>query len=101
MLDTPLAVCDARTVMARDLVNAEVRYPKRTGEIYLATHAATHRWSYFSRMDRHEALVFKQYDAQLGGVARFTPHAAFDHPLAPADAPLRESIEARCLVVFE
>lgn len=101
VLDTPLAVCDARTVMARDLVNAEVRYPKRTGEIYLATHAATHRWSYFSRMDRHEALVFKQYDAQLGGVARFTPHAAFDHPLAPADAPLRESIEARCLVVFE
>lgn len=99
--DTPLAVCDARSVMAKDLVSAEVRYPRRTGEIYLATHSPAHRWSYFSAMDRHEALVFKQYDSQLGGVSRFTPHAAFDHPDAPADAPLRESIEARCLVVFE
>jgi hypothetical protein len=101
VLDTPLAVCDARSVMARDLVNAEVRYPRRTGEIYLATHSPSHRWSYFSAMDRHEALVFKQYDSQLSGVSRYTPHAAFDHPGAPADAPLRESIEARCLVVFE
>lgn len=101
VLDTPLALCDARSVMAGDLVSAEVRYPRRTGEIYLATHSPAHRWSYFSAMDRHEALVFKQYDAQLGGVSRFTPHAAFDHPDAPADAPLRESIEARCLVVFE
>lgn len=101
VLDTPLAVCDARTVASRDLVTAEVRYPERTGEIYLATHSPAHRWSYFSAMDRHEALVFKQYDSQSGGVSRFTPHAAFDHPDAPAGAPPRQSIEARCLVVFE
>ena len=101
VLDTPLAVCDARTVTAGDLVAAEVRYPERTGEIYLATHSPAHRWSYFSAMDRHEALVFKQYDSQSGGVSRFTPHAAFDHPDAPAGAPPRQSIEARCLVVFE
>ncbi|MBL8380752.1 MAG: methyltransferase [Burkholderiales bacterium] len=100
ILDTPLAVCDARSVVARDLVASEVRYPQRTGEIYLATFSPAHRWSYFSAMDRHEALVFKQYDAQLGGVARFTPHAAFDHPAAPAEAPPRESIEVRCLVVY-
>ncbi|MFK2918258.1 methyltransferase [Dyella koreensis] len=101
VLDTPLAVCDARTVAATDLVSADVHYPKRTGDIYLALHALRHRWSYFSMMDRHEALVFKQYDSQLSGVARFTPHAAFDHPHAPADAPLRESIETRCLVIYE
>ncbi|HXZ07941.1 MAG TPA: CmcJ/NvfI family oxidoreductase [Paraburkholderia sp.] len=101
VLDTPLAVCDARSVDVADLVVADVRYPRRTGEIYLVMHAARHRWSYFSAMDRHEALVFKQYDSQLSGAARFTPHAAFDHPDAPADAPLRESIEARCLVVYE
>ena len=101
VLDTPLALCDARSVMAGDLVSAEVRYPRRTGEIYLARHSPAHRWSYFSAMDRHEALVFKQYDSQLGGVSRFTPHAAFDHPDAPAGAPPRQSIEARCLVVFE
>jgi hypothetical protein len=101
VLDTPLAVCDARTVLAADLVSSDVRYPRRTGEIYVALHSPLHSWSYFSAMDRHEALVFKQFDAQMSGVARYTLHAAFDHPQAPADAPPRESIELRCLVVYE
>jgi hypothetical protein len=101
VLDTPLAVCDARTLSAADLVSSEVRYPTRTGEIYLVLHSPRHRWSYFSAMDRHEALIFKQYDSQVSGVARFTPHAAFDHPDTPPHAPLRESIEIRCLVVYE
>jgi hypothetical protein len=101
ILDTPLAVCDARTVSAFDLVSSEVRYPTRTGEIYLVTHSPRHRWWYFSTMDRHEALIFKQYDSQVSGVARYTTHAAFDLPDTPPDAPLRESIEIRCLVVYE
>jgi hypothetical protein len=100
VVDTPLAVCDARTVMADDLVRSEVRYPSRTGEIYLATYSPLHRWTYFSAMDRHEALVFKQYDSALGRIARFTPHAAFELPDVPPEAPRRESIEVRCLVVF-
>ncbi|WP_266168481.1 CmcJ/NvfI family oxidoreductase [Dyella subtropica] len=101
VLDTPLAVCDARTIAATELVHADVHYPKRKGEIYLALHASRHRWSYYSAMDRHEALVFKQYDSQISGVARYTPHAAFDLPDVPADTPLRESIEARCLVIYD
>jgi len=100
VVDTPLAVCDARSVMVRDLIPAEVRYPRRTGEIYVAQHSPLHRWSYYPEMDRHEALVFKQYDSQISGVTRFTPHAAFDLPNPPPDAPLRESIELRCLVVY-
>lgn len=101
VLDTPLAVCDARSVDARDLVQAEVRYPRRVGEIYLARFSPRHRWLYFSALDTHEALVFKQYDSQLGGVARWTPHAAFRHPEAPAAAPPRVSIEARCIVIYD
>lgn len=101
IVDTPLAVVDSRTVFAADLVAGEVRYAGRTGEIYLLTHSPRHRWSYYSAMDRHEALIFKQYDSQVSGVARYTPHAAFDLPDAPADAPLRESIELRCLVVYD
>lgn len=101
VLDTPLAVCDARTVSSLDLVEGEVRYPKRIGEIYLARYAPRHRWYYYPAMQRTEVLVFKQYDSQLSGPARFTPHAAFDHPEAPAHAPSRESLELRCLVVME
>jgi len=101
VLDTPLAVCDSQSVTASDLQVSEARYANRTGEIYLLSHSPRHRWFYYSEMDRHEALVFKQYDSQVSGVARYTPHAAFDLPDIPADAPLRESIEVRCLVVMD
>lgn len=101
VLDAPLALCDARSVMAQDLVAAEIRYPERSGEIYVLKHSPLHRWHYFSGMTTREVLVFKQYDSQASGVSRFTPHAAFLDPAAPANAPLRASIEARCLVLFD
>jgi hypothetical protein len=100
VLDTPLALCDAQTVAVADLVDAQIRYPARDGQIYLLTHSPEHRWSYYAAMQPNEALVFKQYDSQVSGTSRFTPHAAFEHPEAPPDAPLRESIEARVLLVF-
>ena len=101
VLDTPLAVCDARTLVVSDLVASDVRYPNRTGEIYLSTYSPLHRWSYFSAMDKHEALIFKQFDSQVSGVSRHVLHAAFDHPKTPPDAPLRESVELRCLVIYD
>jgi hypothetical protein len=101
VLDTPLALCDARTVDADDLVASDVHYATRTGEIYLVRHSPRHRWFFYSAMDRSEALVFKQFDSEVRGVPRFVPHAAFDHPDAPADAPPRESIEVRCLVIYD
>jgi len=100
-LDAPLAVCDARTVAAQDLVAADVVYPTRTGEIYLAIYSPAHRWYYYPAMQPHEVLVFKTYDSRHDRRARMTPHCAFDDPTAPTDAPLRRSIEVRCLVLFD
>ena len=99
VLDTPLALCDARSVRPEDLVATELRYPDRTGEISMVRHRPEHLWSYVSEMRRDEVLLFKQYDSDRG-VARFVPHAAFDHPAMPLDAPPRQSIEARVLVTF-
>ena len=99
--DTPLALCDARTVEAADLVPSEIRYPKRDGEIFLVRHGPGQQWSYLSEMRKDEVWVFKQYDSDRGQPARFTPHAAFDHPASPPDAPPRTSIEVRCLVTFQ
>jgi hypothetical protein len=99
--DVPLAVCDARTIQASELVAGQVRYPRRTGEIYYLLQSTRHRWSYFSEMDRDEVLVFKQYDSQVSGTTRFTPHAAFTLPDVAPDTPPRESIELRCLVVLD
>ncbi len=47
-----------------------------------------------------EALLFKTFDTETDGRARFTIHSSFDDPNAPQDAPPRESIETRCLLFF-
>jgi len=97
---TPLAVCDARTIAAGDLVPTEMRYRDRTGETYAVTFNPGHRWYFAPEMRADEALLIKCFDSLVDGRARFTAHTAFDDPTAPPDAPPRESIEFRALVVF-
>ena len=96
----PLAIVDARSVSMSDFVRAERRYPDRVGETYQLSYSPSHRWFYFPRMRRDEALVFKVYDSETDGRARFTPHTSFDDPTSLADAPPRQSIEARTLAFF-
>lgn len=97
--DTPLAVCEAGSVAAADLVETELRYPQRVGWAYQLLHRPSHRWWYFPLMAPAEVLAFKQFDS-AAGVARFTPHSAFELPDVPPGAPLRTSIEARVLVLY-
>ncbi len=100
-IDTPLAVCDARSFPARDWVATDIIYQNRVGEIYLGMHSSGHQWYYFPEMQPDEVLAFVTYDSRFDQPARMTPHCAFDDPNTPADAPLRQSIEARCLVVLD
>jgi hypothetical protein len=96
----PLAIADARSLAPEDLIAAERRYPHRVGETYRIRHNPAHRWFYFPRMRRDEALVFKVYDSATDGRARFTAHSSFNDPGTPAGAPPRQSIEARTLAFF-
>lgn len=96
----PLAVADARSLAARDLIAAERRHPNRVGEIYRISHNPAHAWFYFPEMRRDEALVFKVYDSETDGRARFTAHTSFDDPTTPPDAIPRQSIEVRTLAFF-
>ncbi len=96
----PLAIADARSVAPQDLLIAERRYPHRIGQTYRLKYSPAHRWYYFPRMRRDEALVFKVYDSAKDGRARFTPHTSFDDPATPPGAPPRQSIEARALAFF-
>ena len=96
----PLAVADARSVAAGDLLIAERRYPHRIGQTYRLRYNPAHRWFYFPEMRRDEALVFTVYDSDKSGRARFTPHTSFDLPDSPPGAPPRQSIEARALAFF-
>ena len=47
-----------------------------------------------------EALVFKTYESEKQGHARWTAHTAFEDPNTPPDARPRESIEIRTLAFF-
>ncbi|MCY3768183.1 MAG: CmcJ/NvfI family oxidoreductase [Gammaproteobacteria bacterium] len=96
----PIALCDATSTEAADLVPVERRAAERIGEIQLATCNANHRWYYFPEMGMDEALLFKTYDSLDDGRARFTLHTAIDDPLAPDGARPRESIETRCFVFY-
>jgi len=100
VLSSPLAICDARSVEPGDLIAAERHHKDRVGEIYQLAFNPNHHWSWFPHMQRNEALVFKCYDSEKDGRARFTAHASFDDPATPADAPKRESIEVRTLVFW-
>jgi hypothetical protein len=96
----PLAICDAKTLSPDDLVVSERRYPNRVGQTYAITYNPEHRWYWFPRMRRDEAMVFKVYDSLCDGRARWTAHTAFDDPTSPPNARPRESIEIRTLAFF-
>ena len=96
----PLAIADARTIGATEMIPSKRVYPNRVGEVYHCTFNPEHRWYYFPKMQRNEAMVFKCYDSLRDGRARWTAHCAFDDPASRPDAPPRESIEMRTLAFF-
>ena len=98
---SPLALADASTVSPADLIATDQVFPDRVGEIYHLAYNPAQRWYYAPQMTPDEILLIKGWDSQADGRARFTPHAAFDLPDTPKDAPSRESIEVRTLAVIE
>ncbi len=96
----PLAVCDARTIDAGDLVPTDLRYRDRNGEVYSLRWSPRHAWFYFPRMEAEEAMLLKCYDSARDR-ARFTAHTAVDDPESTPDAPVRESIEVRAFAFFD
>lgn len=95
-----LAIADAQSMGVKELVASSRVYPDRVGEVYHCTFNPEHRWYYFPKMQRNEAIIFKCFDSMKDGRARWTAHCAFDDPSGRPDAPPRESIEMRTLAFF-
>ena len=95
--ESPLAVCDARSIQREEIVPTEEGVKH---EVYLFNFSPQHQWFYFPGMDEDEALLIKCFDSLDDGRARLTAHSAFDDPTTPTDAPPRESIEVRTLAFF-
>jgi len=98
---SPLVLADASSVRQDDLIATDQIFPDRIGEIYHVAHAPSQRWYYAPRMTVNEVLLIKGWDSLDDGRARFTPHSAFHLAEARENAPARESIEVRTLVVIE
>jgi hypothetical protein len=98
---SPLGFVDSQSIAPRDLAVCDLIYADRTGEIYIGVYNADHRWYYFPRMTREEAVLIKCYDSLKDGRARFSLHSAFDDPTSPKNPKPRESIETRTFAFFD
>jgi len=76
----PLAIADARSIGTKELVASARIYPDRVGETAHMTFNPDHVWYYFPNMQRNEAIVFKTFESERDGRARWTAHCAFDDP---------------------
>jgi len=100
VFQTPLAVCDARTIVSSDLLPSDLVYPDWTGETYSVAFNPRHRWYWYPHQLPSEATLLKIYDSAAHGPARLTAHTAFDDPTSPPNAPPRRSIEVRAIVFW-
>ncbi len=106
--DNPLALCDARSVRAEDIVDTPIHHfgeedlatPRHSGQIQSIRHSHDHRWYYISDMQPNEVLFLKCFDSLTDGRTRFMPHTGFKNPACPSEFTPRESIEARTLVIM-
>lgn len=121
----PLAVLDWRTVAPDDVHSAKLNYgltpTKRGGgdgklaaaagrgkdgrarygpPIAMPSYRPSHRWAYYPRMRRDEAIVSVQLDTRAE-CARHCFHSAFVDPTSRAGAPPRSSVEVRFLATFD
>ncbi|MEP6342968.1 MAG: CmcJ/NvfI family oxidoreductase [Maricaulaceae bacterium] len=100
---SPLAFCDAATIEVKDLIPTKILFPDtgHVGEIYALRKNPNQRWSYFSEMTHDEVALIKGYDDSLTeGVARFTPHTAFEYSDQDPSVGPRKSIETRTFAFY-
>lgn len=86
----PLALLDAATTDREDFIGVMAMFPQKKdaafGQAYKKgvgfetsqiLYNNKHKWYYASGLRPDEALLFKQFDTKDSGVARQTPHTAF------------------------
>ncbi|KAF7168581.1 hypothetical protein CNMCM5623_001563 [Aspergillus felis] len=101
--DWPLAMMDC-TTLAKASIHPTQLYRNRfelRGETVSISHRKDQRWYYLDRQKTDEITFIKIWDSKEGVSGYMCAHCAFQHPDTPEDAPLRESVEVRCLVFYD
>lgn len=102
--DQPLALCDARSVSAADIVVGEAWYgepktPVLWGDMACVRHNPRHEWSYFPELQKDELLIWAGYDSNPEQPS-IVPHTAVADPRVAPGGPPRINVEARCYAFF-
>lgn len=104
--DSPLAVCDYRSVNKEDCVPTDVIFPDYLGETYHFWPNPNHRFYFIDEQQADEAWMIKCFDsatAENADIAQFTPHASFPYRKEGTEnmkVEPRESVEVRTFVFF-
>lgn len=102
--DTPLALCDARSVGPSDVIRARGQLYDAAGSptvganFCLVRHNAAHRWIYFPDLRTDEALIFSGLHPGQSAPWHVVPHTAFDDPKGTVP---RSSLEIRAVAVYD
>ena len=83
VLDSPLALCDARSFTDDDLIASDLVYQHVRGETSSVEFRPGHRWYYFSEQQPDEVILIRVHDSANDGRARLSFHTSFENPLAP------------------
>lgn len=67
--DSPLALCDSRTIAPEDLVATDIVFPHYLDEAYEVRYNRNHRWFYKQGMSEEDVILFK-LDDTAANVAR-------------------------------
>lgn len=103
--DIPLALCDARSVRAADVIAGKAYYggPDNTtlfGNMAMFRYNPAHEWFYYPDLRNDETLIWCGYDSDPA-YASIVPHTAFRDPTSPANAVPRANVECRCFLLFD
>ncbi|KAL5364133.1 hypothetical protein BJX96DRAFT_168046 [Aspergillus floccosus] len=109
VVDWPLATmdyrsCDTGLIYPTDLLDKTDDF---RGQTVTFSYDEKQKWYYLDGHRTEEVTLIKIWDnkedvdAKCKFLTLLCPHAAFKHPLTPADAPPRESIEVRCFALFD
>lgn len=99
ILKDPVAVADANTVPDADLVSAIMVEDDYHGEQWVVRHNPAHKWYFKHGLTPDEVLLIKCFDSDCA-VARRALHSAIEDA-AYKDLESRQSIEVRCLVLYD
>ncbi|KAK6211554.1 hypothetical protein QIS74_10818 [Colletotrichum tabaci] len=95
----PLALCDVRTTRPGQFVACDRILCERLGEVYLMQYHEAQEWYWLENQTPQEPFMFLTWDSESNGQARYCPHLSFKNEYAGANAPPRESVETRSIVI--